>query len=76
MKPDYIEPLWEAAQQMYGAGLNYQQAVERFKSQFLLAALDHNRRHQLRTARVIGIHRNTLSREVVKCGMSRIKRKA
>ena len=73
--PDYLEDLDAAAEQMYGAGLNYHDAIERFRSRLIIAAIKFHCGHKGKAAKHLGIHRNTVSREGVLCGIQR-KRKA
>ena len=50
--------------QMYGSGILYSEAVREFKKRFILNVLQQNRGNQFRSARELGMHRNTLSRTI------------
>ena len=48
--------------QMYRSNILYSEAVREFKKRFIITVLDENRGNQCKAARVLGMHRNTLSR--------------
>lgn len=48
--------------QMYKSGILYPEAVREFKKRFILTVLQENKGNQCKTARQLGMHRNTLSR--------------
>jgi len=48
--------------QMYNSGILYAEAVREFKKRFILNVLEHNKGNQVKSARELGMHRNTLSR--------------
>ena len=50
--------------QMYKSGILYSEAVREFKKQFITTVLRENHGNQCKAARVLGMHRNTLSRTV------------
>jgi len=50
--------------QMYAGGITYDEAVREFKKRFLLEVLAHYRGNQCKTAKDLGVHRNTLSRMI------------
>jgi DNA-binding NtrC family response regulator len=50
--------------QMYAGGITYDEAVREFKKRFLLEVLAHHRGNQCKTAKDLGVHRNTLSRMI------------
>lgn len=50
--------------QMYGSGILYSEAVREFKKRFILNVLQQNRGNQFRSARELGMHRNTLTRTI------------
>ena len=50
--------------QMYKSGILYSEAVREFKKQFIISVLRENNGNQCKAARVLGMHRNTLSRTV------------
>jgi Fis family transcriptional regulator, factor for inversion stimulation protein len=50
--------------QMYRAGLRCSEAVREFQRAFILTVLKDQRGNQCRTAKKLGIHRNTLRRAI------------
>ena len=50
--------------QMYKSNILYSEAVREFKKRFILTVLQENKGNQCRTARELGMHRNTLSRTI------------
>ncbi|MGA9527818.1 MAG: helix-turn-helix domain-containing protein [Terriglobales bacterium] len=48
--------------QMYKSNILYSEAVREFKKRFIVTVLEENRGNQCKTARELGMHRNTLSR--------------
>ncbi|MFQ5778482.1 MAG: helix-turn-helix domain-containing protein [Terriglobia bacterium] len=50
--------------QMVDRGILLDEALAEFEKRFIQRALDHHRGHQLRAARALGIHRNTLRRKL------------
>ena len=50
--------------QMVEHGILLEEAVTEFEKKFIRKALDRTNGNQSRAARVLGIHRNTLSRKV------------
>ena len=50
--------------QMYKSGILYGEAVREFKKRFILTVLKENKGNQCKTARQLGMHRNTLSRTI------------
>ncbi len=50
--------------QMYKSGILYNEAVREFKKRFILTVLQENKGNQCKTARQLGMHRNTLSRTI------------
>lgn len=50
--------------QMVDRGILLEEAVSEFERRFIKCAMEHSRGNQSRAARVLGIHRNTLSRKV------------
>ncbi|HXN22886.1 MAG TPA: helix-turn-helix domain-containing protein [Candidatus Dormibacteraeota bacterium] len=50
--------------QMVEHGILFDEAVTEFEKKFIKRVLDRNNGNQSRTARVLGIHRNTLSRKI------------
>lgn len=50
--------------QMVEKGILFDEAVEEFEKRFIKRVLDRNNGNQSRSARALGIHRNTLSRKI------------
>ncbi|HMD32827.1 MAG TPA: helix-turn-helix domain-containing protein [Candidatus Acidoferrales bacterium] len=50
--------------QMVERGIMFQEAVGEFEKRFIKRVLDRSNGNQSRAARVLGIHRNTLSRKI------------
>jgi len=50
--------------QMYEKGITYSEAVCEFKKRFILTVLEDSRGNQCKAARLLGMHRNTLSRTI------------
>ena len=50
--------------QMHKSGILYSEAVREFRRRFILSVLQANNGNQCRTARELGMHRNTLSRTI------------
>ena len=50
--------------QMYKSNILYSEAVREFKKRFILTVLQENKGNQCKTARQLGMHRNTLSRTI------------
>jgi DNA-binding protein Fis len=60
---DQIEAL---VSQMVDRGILLEEAVQEFEKRFINAAMDRAKGNQSRAARVLGVHRNTLSRKLEK----------
>ena len=58
---DQLEAL---VMQMYKSNILYSEAVREFKKRFILTVLHENHGNQCKAARVLGMHRNTLSRTI------------
>lgn len=58
---DQLEAL---VQQMHKRGILYSEAVREFKKHFICTVLQENSGNQCKTARELGMHRNTLSRTI------------
>jgi DNA-binding NtrC family response regulator len=56
--------------QMIEKGVAYDDAVGEFQKKFIKGVLDRNRGNQSKAAKVLGIHRNTLSRKVEELGLN------
>ena len=50
--------------QMYKSNILYSEAVREFKKRFILTVLQENHGNQCKAARILGMHRNTLSRTI------------
>ena len=50
--------------QMVDRGILFDEAVNEFEKRFIKRALDRSNGNQSRAARLLGIHRNTLSRKI------------
>jgi DNA-binding protein Fis len=50
--------------QMVDRGILFDEAVNEFEKKFITRVLDHSKGNQSRAARLLGIHRNTLSRKI------------
>ena len=50
--------------QMVERGIHFEEAVNEFEKKFIKRVLDRSRGNQSRAARLLGIHRNTLSRKI------------
>jgi DNA-binding NtrC family response regulator len=50
--------------QMVDRGILFDEAVNEFEKRFIKRALDRSNGNQTRAARLLGIHRNTLSRKI------------
>ena len=50
---------------MVERGIHFDEAVNEFEKKFIKRVLDRSHGNQSRAARLLGIHRNTLSRKVV-----------
>lgn len=52
--------------QLVDRGILLEEALTEFEKRFIKAAIDHAKGNQCRAARLLGIHRNTLSRKIEK----------
>jgi Fis family transcriptional regulator, factor for inversion stimulation protein len=50
--------------EMVDGGIQYKDAVEEFQKHFILAVLTNTNGNLSKTAEVLGVHRNTLSKQV------------
>jgi DNA-binding NtrC family response regulator len=50
--------------QMVERGIQFEEAVNEFEKKFIKRVLDRSHGNQSRAARMLGIHRNTLSRKI------------
>ena len=60
MKEDLERLVW----QMYKNGVQYSEAVREFQKTFLSTVLQNNNGNQVKAAEKLGIHRNTLRRQI------------
>jgi len=51
--------------EMYRRGIRYKEAVREFKKAFICAVLRANNGNQSKSAKQLGVHRNTLTRTVL-----------
>jgi Fis family transcriptional regulator len=58
------EQLEKLVLQMYRSGIRYEEAVREFQKAFILAVLREHKVNQVRTAKELGMHRNTLGRAI------------
>ena len=63
------EELERLVLQMYRSGLRYSDAVREFQRTFLATILRAENANQVRVAKRLGIHRNTLRRQIRELGM-------
>ncbi len=61
--------------QMVDHGIHYSEAVGEFEKKFIRKVLDRNNGNQSKTAQVLGIHRNTLSRKIEDFGLDHVPRR-
>jgi Fis family transcriptional regulator, factor for inversion stimulation protein len=61
MKPQ----LEDLVREMRRLGISYEQAVDQFKKAFLSTVLRANNGNQSKSAKQLGVHRNTLTRTVL-----------
>lgn len=62
--PGVKEELEQIVSQMYRSGLQYHEAVREFQRTFLARVLRETNANQVRAAKALGIHRNTLRRVI------------
>jgi Fis family transcriptional regulator, factor for inversion stimulation protein len=62
--PAVKEELERLVLQMYRSGLRYSEAVREFQRTFLATVLREANANQVRAAKRLGIHRNTLRRQI------------
>ena len=63
------EDLEQIVLEMFRSGLQYSEAVREFHKMFLATALREANGNQLRAAKKLGIHRNTLRRQTEELGL-------
>ena len=60
--------------QMVEHGILFQEAVGEFEKRFIKRVLDRSKGNQSRAAKILGIHRNTLSRKIFTYKLDRRRR--
>jgi Fis family transcriptional regulator, factor for inversion stimulation protein len=60
---------------MVERGILLEEAVTEFEKKFIRRVLEHSRGNQCRAAKVLGIHRNTLSRKITEYHLSHPSRR-
>ncbi len=55
--------------QLVEHGVDFEDAVAEFEKKFIRKVLEANKMHRSKTARALGIHRNTLSRKILELGL-------
>ena len=63
------EQLERLVLQMYRDGTHYSEAVREFQRSFLAAALCEQNANQVRASKRLGMHRNTLRRQIHELGL-------
>jgi Fis family transcriptional regulator, factor for inversion stimulation protein len=58
------EQLEHLIRQMVERGILYDEALTEFEKKFIRTVLERNQWNQCKAARVLGIHRNTLSKKI------------
>jgi DNA-binding NtrC family response regulator len=58
------DPLEIIVQQMIDRGMRYDVASQEFEKKFIVRMLERSKGNQSRAARLLGMHRNTLSRKI------------
>lgn len=69
------EELESLVGQMVEHGIRLEEAVTEFKKKFIKRVLEHSKGNQSRAAKVLGIHRNTLSRKVEEYNLDHVGRR-
>ncbi|HVJ07288.1 MAG TPA: helix-turn-helix domain-containing protein [Acidisarcina sp.] len=62
--------------QMHAGGITYSEAVREFKKRYLLEVLASHRGNQCKTAKELGMHRNTLSRTIAELNIDPLQIRA
>jgi Fis family transcriptional regulator, factor for inversion stimulation protein len=63
------EQLEALINQLVERGVDFEDAVAEFEKKFIRKVLDANKGHRSKTAKALGIHRNTLSRKIAELGL-------
>ena len=64
------EELESLVNQMIACGVRFEDAVGELEKKFVKKALETNKGNQSKTAQLLGIHRNTLSRKILQYGLN------
>ena len=67
---DYISNLVEKSFYDVNSGQVYTKAIDEIQKVVIVKALEYSHGNQLRTAKILGIHRNTLRTKINKFGIS------
>jgi Fis family transcriptional regulator len=60
---------------MVDRGILLEEAITEFEKKFIKCVLEHSKGNQSRAAKVLGIHRNTLSRKVIDYKLDHVGRR-
>ena len=63
------EELESLVSQMVDRGIRFEDAIGEFEKKFVKKALEAHKGNQSKRARLLGIHRNTLSRKILQHGL-------
>ena len=63
------EELESLVSQMVDRGIKFEDAIGEFEKKFVKKALEAHKGNQSKTARLLEIHRNTLSRKILEHGL-------
>ncbi len=63
------EQLEALVNQLVEQGVDFEDAVNEFEKRFIRKVLEKNNGNQSKTAQLLGIHRNTLSRKIEQFGL-------
>ena len=63
------EQLEALVNQLVEQGVDFEDAVSEFEKRFIRKVLEKNNGNQSKTAQLLGIHRNTLSRKIEQFGL-------
>lgn len=64
---DQMKPVVE---EMLRGGYGYDEAAKHFRAAYILEVMRQVRGNQCKAAAVLGVHRNTLSRHLLECGIT------
>ena len=63
------EELESLVRRMIEGGIKFEDAIGKFEKRFVKKALEAHKGNQTKAARLLGIHRNTLSRKILEHGL-------